>query len=118
MPRAAAEDRRLTETGVREDLQRRPHLFLKLAENALSVAESLRGNYFHNTAKFVTALRQAMREAAAGKRDPILTVYPVRGAYWSAVTGEVVTFIDGGLGSVQVSSPVPILLRVGSYCVR
>jgi hypothetical protein len=34
------------------------------------------------------------------------------------VQGEVVTFIDGGLGQVQISSQVPILLRVGSYCVR
>ncbi len=118
MSQSAAEDRRLTEAGVRDDLQRRPHLFLKLAENALSVAESLRGNYFHNTAKFVTALRRAMREAAAGKRDPVLTVHPVRDADWSAVAGEVVTFIDGGIGRVQVSSQVPILLRVGSYCVR
>src|SRR5215216_4652012 len=118
MSQAMGEDRHFTEEGVREDLQRRPHLFLQLAENALNVAESLRGNYFHNTAKFVTALRRALRQAATGKRDPILSVHPVRGADWSEVAGEVVTFIDGGLGSVQVSSQVPILLRVGSYCVR
>lgn len=34
---------------VREDLQRQPHLFMKLAQNALTVAESLRKNYFTNT---------------------------------------------------------------------
>ncbi|HEX4590860.1 MAG TPA: hypothetical protein VH120_13070, partial [Gemmataceae bacterium] len=118
MPQLTVEDRRLSEEGVREDLQRRPHLFLKLAENALCVAESLRGNYFHNTAKFVTALRRKMREPAAGMGDPVLSVDPVRDADWSSVAGEVVTFIDGGIGSVQVSSQVPILLRVGSYCVR
>ena len=28
------------------------------------------------------------------------------------------TFIDGGVGRVQISSQVPILLRVGSYCVK
>jgi hypothetical protein len=37
---------------------------------------------------------------------------------WSRLQDEVVTFIDGGVGSVQLSSQVPILLRVGSYCVR
>jgi hypothetical protein len=36
---------RLTGEGVSSDLQRQPHLMLKLAENALQVAESLRDNY-------------------------------------------------------------------------
>lgn len=113
------QDRRLTEEGVREDLQRQPHLLMKLAENALTVAESLRDNYFKNTAKFVTALRKAMDEATQGKRsDPILTVKRIENANWETVQGEVVTFIDGGVGQVQISSQVPILLRVGSYCVR
>jgi hypothetical protein len=41
----------LTEESVREDLQRQPHLLMKLAENSLTVAESLRDNYFKNTAR-------------------------------------------------------------------
>ena len=31
---------------------------------------------------------------------------------------EVVTFIDGGVGQVQLAGQIPILLRVGSYAVR
>ena len=31
---------------------------MKLAENSLTVAESLRDNYFKNTAQFVAALRK------------------------------------------------------------
>lgn len=112
-------NRRLTEEGVREDLQRQPHLFLKLAENALTVAESLRDNYFSNTASFVTALRRAVNAAASGKRDDsILEICAIGDTEWADVQGEVVTFIDGGVGAVQISSQVPILLRVGSYCVR
>lgn len=112
-------NRRLTEEGVREELQRQPHLMMKLAENALTVAENLRNNYFKNTAQFVTHLRRAMHLATHGKRvDSILSVYNVEGAEWAAVQNEVVTFIDGGVGQVQISSQVPILLRVGSYCVR
>ncbi|MCC7352823.1 MAG: DNA double-strand break repair nuclease NurA [Anaerolineae bacterium] len=114
-----AQERRLTEDGVREDLQRQPHLFVKLAENALAVAESLRNNYFKNTTHFVTALRKAMQAASQGKRsDPPLTVCKIDGADWATFQGEVVTFIDGGVGRVQISSQAPILLRVGSYCVR
>ena len=111
--------RRLTEEGVRDDLQRQPYLLMKLAENALIVAESLRDNYFKNTADFITALRKAMYAAARGTRaDAPLTVCDIEDVDWTTVQGEVVTFIDGGIGQVQMSSRVPILLRVGSYCVR
>ncbi|MGH9852846.1 MAG: hypothetical protein ACREBD_23675, partial [Blastocatellia bacterium] len=109
------QEHRLTEEGVQEDLQRQPHLFLRLAENALVVAESLRDNYFKNTARFVSALRRAMNTK---RDDPVLTVHEIENADWASVQGEVVTFIDGGVGRVQLSSQVPILLRVGSYCVR
>lgn len=110
---------RSTEDSVREDLQRQPHIFMRLAENALTVAESLRGNYFHNTAKFVASLRRAMIESAQGKRaDSILDAYSVDDLTWSKLQNEVVTFIDGGVGEVNLSNQVPVLLRVGSYCVR
>jgi hypothetical protein len=119
MKTAPSGERRLTEDGVREDLQRQPHLLMKLAENALTVAESLRNNYFKNTASFITHLRRAMAAATRGVRtEPILTVYKVENASWAGMQGEVVTFIDGGIGRVEISSQVPILLRVGSYCVR
>jgi hypothetical protein len=112
-------DRRLTEEGVQEELQRQPHLLMKLAENALTVAESLRDNYFKNTARFVCAMRRAMHDAAQGKRaNPVLTAHKIQNVNWSAFQGEVATFVDGGVGQVQISSQVPILLRVGSYCVR
>lgn len=110
---------RLTEEGVREDLQHQPHLLMKLAENALVVAESLRDNYFKNTAAFVKDLRRAMYLAAQGKRsDTPLIAHDIANVSWEDVQNEVVTFIDGGIGQVQLSSRVPILLRVGSYCVR
>ncbi len=102
-----------TDDGVREDLQRQPHLFVRLAENTLTVAESLRDNYFKNTAQFVTTLRKAMKRS-----DPLFDVHGVTNADWRELLGEVVTFIDGGVGQVKLSSQVPVLLRVGSYCVR
>jgi hypothetical protein len=110
---------RYTEQGVIEEIARQRHLFMQLAENALTVAESLRDNYFKNTARFIADLRKAIRAAEQGKRpEPVLITYSVDDINWSDVQGEVVTFIDGGLGQVQISSRVPILLRVGSYCVR
>lgn len=100
---------------VLEDLQKQPLILMRLAENALTVAESLRGNYFNHTAKFISKLRAAMKEP---RDEPILTVHQIGDANWAEVSGEVVTFIDGGVGQVQISGRLPILLRVGSYCVR
>lgn len=110
---------RLTEAGVREELQRQPHILMRLAENALTVAESLRNNYFQNTAQLVTALRRSIYLAEQGQSyEPVLAPATVGDANWNNYRGEVVTFIDGGIGSVRFSSQVPILLRVGSYQVR
>lgn len=115
----ARDDRRWSAQAVQEDLQRQPHLMLRLAENALTVAQSLRDNYFHNTSKFIAALRRAIAESPSKRwSEPILAVSAVDDLEWSALSGEVVTFIDGGIGQVRVSSQVPILLRVGSYRVR
>ena len=47
-----------------------------------------------------------------------MAVHRVEDANWAAHQGEVVTFIDGGIGQVEFSGQVPILLRVGSYSVR
>jgi len=57
-----------------------------------------------------------MQATEQGQRsDAILAIHNIENAVWSSLQGEVVTFIDGGLGQVQISSQVPILLRVGSY---
>lgn len=111
-------ERRFTDEGVRADLQRQPHLMLKLAENALSVAENLRDNYFKNTTTFITHLRKRVYGSLEGSQNSILAVQRVDGMDWPALRGEVVTFIDGGIGKVELSNQVPILLRVGSYSVR
>ena len=112
------DDEHVTTRQVSAEIQRRPHVFLRLTENALTVAENLRGNYFHNTTRFIAALRKAARLAEAGQRDPVLGTFNARGFSWDDLRGEVVTFIDGGIGQVQVASRVPILLRVGSYQVK
>src|SRR5947209_10528185 len=101
------------------ELQRQPHILLKLAENSLTVAKSLRDNYFKNTAHFVSDVRRAIQHSQEGTRpDPILNATDVSSTEWADFQEEVVSFIDGGVGRVQISSQVPILLRVGSYSVK
>jgi hypothetical protein len=113
MPPHSASDLSVAE--IAESLQRRPHLFMRLLQNSLTVAESLRDNYFKNTARFVSDLRRRMRSTDEGA---ILSCSRVDALEWPALQGEVVTFVDGGVGQVEISSQVPLLLRVGSYSVR
>lgn len=63
---------------VSAEIQRRPHVFMRLAENALMVAESLRGNYFKNTATFIADFKRAARQAAIGRRDVAQMIFEAR----------------------------------------
>jgi hypothetical protein len=114
MPATSSPEPRLTPEAVEADFQRQPHLLLRLAENALNVAENLRDNYFRNTTRFLSDLRRRTQDPA----NPILGARTVPHTDWSALAGEVVTFLDGGIGRVPIASQLPILLRVGSYSVR
>lgn len=102
-----------TESGVQADLERAPQLLLRLAENSLIVAESVRDNYIRNTAQFVHDLRKSLV-----RQEPLMIVKQVADLGWPELQGEVATFIDGGVGQVQISTRVPILVRVGSYTVK
>jgi hypothetical protein len=114
MPATSSPEPRPSAEAVEADFQRQPHLLLRLAENALNVAENLRDNYFRNTTRFISDLRRRIQ----GPANPILTARAVQHTDWSTLAGEVVTFIDGGIGRVPIASQLPILLRVGSYSVR
>jgi hypothetical protein len=117
MTASRSSNARLTEEGVRADLQRQPHLMLKLAENALKVAENLRDNYFKNTTTFIRHLRQKVYGTATTEQS-ILEVARCDDLSWPDLRGEVVSFIDGGVGEVELASQIPVLLRVGSYSVK
>jgi hypothetical protein len=108
-----------TAASVQAELQRQPHILMKLAENSLTVAQSIRDNYFRNTARFVSEVRRAIQQAQVGQRtSTVLATEDVSACCWADFQDEVVSFIDGGVGRVQISSQVPVLLRVGSYTVR
>jgi hypothetical protein len=97
---------------------RQPHLLSRLAENSLTVADSLRSNYFHNTAKFLAHLRGSIRRDTRVGNEPVLRTMPADSMDWGSLRDEVVTFIDGGVGEVRLGGRIPLLLRVGSYRVK
>ncbi|OKH31195.1 hypothetical protein NIES2119_29370 [[Phormidium ambiguum] IAM M-71] len=102
----------ITQQIIVQRIQQQPHILIKLQENALTVAENLQGNYFENTAKLVNFLRQN------NQKNNLFKIGNVGQPQWSDVQDEVVTFIDGGVGQVEMASPVPVLIRVGSYKVK
>ncbi|CAN5689719.1 hypothetical protein BH23CHL2_BH23CHL2_31800 [soil metagenome] len=80
---------------VARDLQQQPHVLLRLAENSLTVADSLRNNYFRNTASFVADLRKAVRASEAGRRTSSpLETFPAGSLTWADVRDEVELLLD------------------------
>lgn len=107
--------------GVAREIAQRPHIFVALMQNALTVAHSLRDNYFRNTAGLVSRLRQHRSggPGAEATGQPLIAVQGIdleKG--WDDYCGEEIAFVDGGVGSVEILSQVPMLLRVGTYKVK
>ena len=95
------------------------NIIVQLATNSLTVAANLRDNYFRNTEEFVSHLRQRISSGShAAGRAPIMTVEKIDDLRWEDIKGERVSFIDGGVGHVELAEQIPIVLRVGSYTVR
>ena len=101
-----------TEEEIQEIVQPKPQILLKLQENALTVAESLRNNYFYNTAKLIEFIKKINQKIGLFKIDNVCN------PKWSDFQNEAVAFIDGGVGKIDSEVPIPVLVRVGSYKVR
>lgn len=106
---------------IMQEIVKRPHIFVALVQNALTVAQSLRDNYFTDTAELVSLLRPKV-DYGRGRdniKDPIFEMRAVdKSKCWEDYRGEEIAFIDGGVGSVEFLSQVPMLLRVGTYKVK
>lgn len=93
-------------------LHRDPDLFVRIAENALVVAEELREDYFKSTLGIARAMREEFRTAEARDLYRIATV-PNDLAEPCAVA-----FVDGGLSKVDVGLAAPLIVRAGIFRVK
>lgn len=91
-------------------LEGNPDLFVRIAENALAVAEELRKDYFGST----LGLARSMRETLLSGEDtfriskvPTVTLDPC-----TAV------FVDGGLSKIDLGIGVPLIVRAGIFRVK
>lgn len=87
-----------------------PDLFVRIAENALTVAEELREDYFKSTLGLAKAMR---REFRAGEGQFRLKAMPSELAMPLPVA-----FVDGGLSRIDVGLAVPLIVRAGIFRVK
>ena len=93
-----------------EQLQRDPDLFVRIAENALVVADEVREDYFKSTLGLARTMRANFR--AAGSRYRIT---PIDRELLDPCT---VAFVDGGLSRIDVGLAVPLIVRAGIFRVK
>jgi hypothetical protein len=96
--------------GVGGRLRGDPDLFVRIAENALTVAESLREDYFKSTLLLARAMRDEFR--AGGDS------YRLRDIPQDAPEPCAVAFVDGGLSRIDVGLAVPLIVRAGIFRVK
>lgn len=87
-----------------------PDLFVRIAENALVVAEDLRDDYFKSTLGMARAMRGEFRAN--------LGPYRIRPVDQTLAPPCSVAFVDGGLSKVDVGLAVPLIVRAGIFRVK
>jgi hypothetical protein len=115
--RSAAADRTQETT---QELAKRPYIFVAQAQNALTIAHSLRDNYLRNTAARVARFREHLAkgtESIKGGKPLFANTSLAIGKHWDAYRSEEIAFVDSGVGCVEILSQVPMLLRVATYKV-
>ncbi|MBE0418174.1 MAG: hypothetical protein IBX63_10455 [Coriobacteriia bacterium] len=91
-----------------EQLNHDPDLFVRIAENALLVAEDLREDYFKSTLGIARAMREEFR-AGDGR-------YRIEKVPHELAEPCAVAFVDGGLSKIDVGLATPLIVRAGRTC--
>ncbi len=87
-----------------------PDLFIRIAENALLVADDLRQDYFQSTLGIARSMREGFR-TGSGKYQ-IAPVAP------EPLDSCAVAFVDGGLSKIDVGIATPLIVRAGIFRVK
>lgn len=87
-----------------------PDLFVRIAENALLVAEDLRQDYFQSTLGIAHEMRSAFREGNG--------VYRINYVPQEPLEPCTVAFVDGGISKIDVGIATPLIVRAGIFRVK
>jgi hypothetical protein len=94
------------------ELRRQPNIFRRIIESSLVVGRDIREQYLPITAALLERIR------SAGLMDEIGIVDVGLDTFWPKHRGEFVTFIDGGVGNIQILTRRPVMIRVGAFSVN
>lgn len=93
-----------------EQLHADPDLFVRIAENALLVAEDLRQDYFQSTLGIAREMRNQFRDGNDS--------YHIRDVAGDLLDPCAVAFVDGGISKIDVGIATPLIVRAGIYRVK
>ncbi len=93
-----------------EQLHSDPDLFVRIAENALLVADDLRQDYFQSTLGIAREMRRGFRDG-----DGLYRIGSVPQAPLDACS---VAFVDGGISRIDVGIATPLIVRAGIFRVK
>jgi hypothetical protein len=93
-----------------ERLQGDPDLFVRIAENAMVVAEEIRQDYFQSTLGIAREMRREFRDGDGR--------YRIRSVRQEPLPSCSVAFVDGGISKIDVGIAAPLIVRAGIYRVK
>ena len=87
-----------------------PDLFVRIAENALLVADDLRQDYFQSTLGIAREMRREFRNGDGH--------YHIARVPQAPLDPCTVAFVDGGISKVDVGIATPLIVRAGIFRVK
>lgn len=100
----------MADHGVDDALRTDPDLFVRVAENALLVADDLRQDYFQSTLGIARAMRTEFRTNVGP--------YSIMAVPRETPEPCAVAFIDGGISKIDVGIATPLIVRAGIFRVK
>ena len=90
-----------------------PDILKLIASTSLLLGEELRKEFVYITDRIGTSIRSAIQNGI--DRFPEIRIKQVEIQQWSDLNGEVVCFIDGGVGEIDILTKKPLILRSGIF---
>lgn len=101
-------------TDIRIKLKSEPDIFLRLTENSMLVAASLRDKFLDQTIDIASKIRKRL-EIGSLKSFRIKKISPDHKTGSNKIT---VAFIDVGVGEAEIFLKVPLIVRGGIFRIR
>ena len=95
-----------------ENLEAQPYIFYLISSASLLIAKDIRKEFITLTNNVSSKIRQI---GNAGRSS--FKIYNVNPPNWKSLKGEVVCFIDGGVGQSEIFSKIPLIIRSGIFKV-